>query len=354
MQKKLTLRPSPTALLNPRSDPTFKTLFTRNTPDSNDALRDLISAMLGENVRSIRLLPNEPPQKARTDKQMAFDVHCVLENGEPVEIEMQGRDKEHSYASRAEAHVARLLAHATRKGKEWKNVPRVYQLSILNFYYDKGDKSAVSWYTMRKRSKGRDETEQGLTLNARLNVVYLELPKIRKLKGKRAEDLTKLERWGMFLAYADKPEVSDYLRTVLAQEESIMKANEILEEISVEEANWYLQNSYDDWERDQLSWKGYQRDEEQRIQNLREDVERQQQELAQSQHEFSQQQQEFSQQRQEFSQQRQEFAQSQQEFAHKQKKLVRNALALGMSVAQTAKFFSISVEEVQEAQNSDD
>ncbi len=38
MQKKTTLRPSPTALLNPRCDASFKAMFTQETEESNAAL----------------------------------------------------------------------------------------------------------------------------------------------------------------------------------------------------------------------------------------------------------------------------------------------------------------------------
>ena len=82
---------------------------------------------------------------------------------------------------------------------------------------------------MRKKAGGRNEDEQGLTLKQRLNVIYLELPKIRKLAKRPAETLTKIERWGIFLAYADNPEMQDYLRGITMMEESIMNANNVLE-----------------------------------------------------------------------------------------------------------------------------
>ena len=45
-----TLRPSPTALLNPRCDPIFKAIFTQGTEKSNFALKDLISSLLGREI----------------------------------------------------------------------------------------------------------------------------------------------------------------------------------------------------------------------------------------------------------------------------------------------------------------
>ena len=60
-QQKQTLRPSPTALLNPRYDFSFKAMFTQETRESPAALQDFISTLLGRNVTEITLLPNEPP-----------------------------------------------------------------------------------------------------------------------------------------------------------------------------------------------------------------------------------------------------------------------------------------------------
>ena len=45
MNQKQTLRPSPTAILNPRCDVTFKGIFTQGTKESNLALKDFIDSL---------------------------------------------------------------------------------------------------------------------------------------------------------------------------------------------------------------------------------------------------------------------------------------------------------------------
>mgnify|MGYP007069855274 CR=1 FL=1 len=59
MAEKQTLRPSPTAILNPRLDVNFKALFTQGTKGSDTALRSFLSSVLGrKNERT-------PPQSGR-------------------------------------------------------------------------------------------------------------------------------------------------------------------------------------------------------------------------------------------------------------------------------------------------
>jgi hypothetical protein len=65
---------------------------------------------------------------------------------------MQGREYDYDYAARSEIQAARLLNNNAKKGCNWK-ANKVYQISVLNFHFKKGDKSEMSWYTMRD-SKG--------------------------------------------------------------------------------------------------------------------------------------------------------------------------------------------------------
>ena len=50
LQQKQTLRPSPDALLNPRLDPIFKSLFTQRSEDSQKALESFLSAIFEKTV----------------------------------------------------------------------------------------------------------------------------------------------------------------------------------------------------------------------------------------------------------------------------------------------------------------
>nr|MCR4821811.1 Rpn family recombination-promoting nuclease/putative transposase [Treponema sp.] len=105
--KKSTLRPSPTAILNPRCDPTFKAIFTQGTKESNLALKSFLTALLGKEIESFTLQPNEEAVDSPQDMQMSFDVNVVFNDGEKADIEMQGRQYDYDYGSRSEIQAAR-------------------------------------------------------------------------------------------------------------------------------------------------------------------------------------------------------------------------------------------------------
>lgn len=232
--RKETFRPSPTALLNPRCDASFKAMFTLDTEESNAALRDFISTVLDRPVETVQLMPNEPAVDVLDESQMSFDVSVKFNDGEMVDIEMQSRLQNYDYAARAEIQVARLLASMNKKGDNW-NTSAAFQISVLNFEFDKDDDSALSWYSMRKEDGGK--------LSGRLNVVFFDLVKVHALLGKPVEELSKLEKWGLFLSYADDERYAQYIDGLIKSEEGIMNAKSSLCTVSQDEINWARQNS---------------------------------------------------------------------------------------------------------------
>lgn len=118
IQDKETLRPSPTALLNPRMDPIFKAIFTQETKESYAALESFISSVLGRKIKDLKLTTNEPPVDNTTESKMSFDVSVTFDNGEKASIEMQGRNRDYTYEARSEIQVARLLNINAKKSND--------------------------------------------------------------------------------------------------------------------------------------------------------------------------------------------------------------------------------------------
>ena len=243
MQKQ-TLRPSPTAILNPRLDVNFKAMFTQGTKESDTALQSFISAALGRKIKSLKLDPNEPAVDAPSQMQMSFDVAVTFDDGEKASIEMQVREHEYDYAVRSEVQAARLLNNNAKKGCKWR-ANKVYQISVLNFHFKNGDKSEMAWYTMRD--------DKGNGLADRLNVIFIDLLTIKRLVGTPVESLTPLQKWGLFFSYADDESKTEYVRQIAKSEEGIMEADRIAQRMSEEDANWFRQNSIDIGRRDYYS-----------------------------------------------------------------------------------------------------
>ena len=157
---------------------------------------------------------------------------------------MQGREYDYDYAVRSEIQADRLLNNNAKKGCNWK-ANKVYQISVLNFHFKKGDKSEMSWYTMRD-SKGNG-------LADRLNVIFIDLLTIKRLVGTPVEKLTPLQKWGLYLSYVDDESKTDYIDKIADSEGGIMEAKAVIKRMSEEESNWFRQNSIDIGRRDYYS-----------------------------------------------------------------------------------------------------
>ena len=142
--------------------------------------------------------------------------------------------QKYDYKFRAESQAARLLNVSTRKGNNWK-VPKVYQISVLDFTLDKDDKSPLEWYNMR--------SEKGKRLGDRLNVIFFSLPKIKKLVDSPVETLSHLEKWGLFLSFADDESKRGYIDRIVSSEGGIMNARTALNAVSQDDINWAIENS---------------------------------------------------------------------------------------------------------------
>ena len=228
-------------LLNPRVDSTFKALFTQPTPESRAALKSFLEAAIEQKIKTVELRPNDSPAEFFGQRGVSYDITCELDNGINAEIELQSFKQKYDYAKRAEYQVARLQTTYLKKGQNWESAPVVYQISILGFIYTKKTKNAVNRFAMR--------TKDGVELANALNVVFVELPKIRRFE-KTVETNTKLENWAIFLKDADKPEKQVIIDKITSREEGLMQAKKSLSNISKNRDYWIAQYHQELHERD--------------------------------------------------------------------------------------------------------
>lgn len=230
-----TSRPNDTALLSPLYDCTFKGIFTQETEESNLALKSFISAVFEREIKKVTLKSNEPHKETRKQKSMLFDMSIEFDDGELADIELQARNENYDYGVRAEILAARLLANSAKRKRKW-DAPKVYQISVLNFHYKKGDKKEMRWYTMLDNS--------GVKLSERLNIIFIDLVSIRhSTKNKSADKLTPIEKWGLFFSYVDHDDKQDFIKSIIKSEHGIMAAQKIVKHMSKEDDNWFYQFS---------------------------------------------------------------------------------------------------------------
>ncbi|MBR5033647.1 MAG: Rpn family recombination-promoting nuclease/putative transposase [Treponema sp.] len=234
MNQSKTLKPSPTALLNPCVDPIFKILFTDESEEAHQALTCFLSDIFGKPVSDVTLQPNELSGESTSDKQSEFDINCVLE-GKKINIEMQGLNHSKNFGNRIEYHAAHLLNHYVPKGTKWEDVPQVFQISVLNFFFDENEKNSLSHYTFKN--------ENGRPVAERMHIIFMELPKIKALPDDISL-LTPAQMWGKFFLDAPDKEKNAFIEELSNANRGIKMAVTVLKNISQDEINWYHESRY--------------------------------------------------------------------------------------------------------------
>ena len=237
----------PTRILNPRLDPNFKAIFTQDTEDSRKALRSFLSAAIGREVSSATVVNTEIPKVYDAQRGIDYDINCTFADGEKAQVEMQSWDEGYAYGKRAEYYAARLLSSVIDVGDDWDKIPQVYQISVLNFRFDKTNDEPIHHYIMCDRKDCAKLTE-------RLNVIFMELPKIPKTE--RIEDVKTLPpviKWCKFLEEADNPTKQDFIASLAKSEEGIMSAENTLTKINMDEWRWIIQGQIEGKKRDYTS-----------------------------------------------------------------------------------------------------
>ena len=255
MSAKITYRPSPTALLNPCVDPVFKRLFTDSSPEGKRALQCFLEAILQKPVSNIVIRQEELPIESIFDKKSKFDLNCQIGENEFANIEMQNYNRKEVYEKRAEYYCAHLLNHHVPEGLKWQDIPKVYQISVLNFIREKDYPNEIFFYKFR--------SDEGLLLEERQNIIFIELPKIQQIvknlmdKTITVQSLTATQKWCIFILYASNAELSSIIQEIANSEEGIMCAVTVLKEISKDELEWRRQTDQLMMENDRISFLAY-------------------------------------------------------------------------------------------------
>ena len=232
------------ALLNPRIDSTFKALFTQPTEESRNALHSFLEAATERKIKSVELTANEAPIAFEKQRDVSYDILCIFEDGQPANLEMMAFNQKYDYGKRAEYQVSRLETTYLKTGDSWEKAPKVYQLTVLDFVYDKTSTEAVSRYAMR--------TADNRELSNTLNIIFIELPKVIKLENS-IEKNTALENWAIFLKEADNPKKIGIIQKLTEKEAGLMNAKQSLSSISANQDLWVQQFRQEMFERDYRS-----------------------------------------------------------------------------------------------------
>ncbi|MDR0657119.1 MAG: Rpn family recombination-promoting nuclease/putative transposase [Treponema sp.] len=238
-------------LLDPRIDPVFKAVFTKDTPSSRGALRSLLSAYLHQELDILAVIANEPPVHHKDGRQIRYDIACVFTTGEKADVEMTlfpGKFE----ARRMEYYLARLHCSQKLKGDpDYEGIKRSYQISFLggNLFKDAAILHSFEYH----------DREHDVPLDGRTKLLVVELKKTERLSGEALERLSVEERWALFFQSASDPGKLGLVNRLLESEEGIAMAGETMIEITPEEKAYFLQMSrdkykFDEWSRKRELW----------------------------------------------------------------------------------------------------
>jgi predicted transposase/invertase (TIGR01784 family) len=250
-------------LIDIRHDNAFKAVFTKNTPESQKALADLVSALIGRKLGIVAITANEPAIDDLRDRQIRFDIRCKAENGELVNVEMSLNPNRFELV-RLEFYAGKLFTSQDIRGKDktYKDLKQAYQITILakeRFFQDDIILHTFEYY----------DPAHGVSLNGRGWIITLELSKLDKVVEKPIRDMNTPERWGTFFQYLRDTKKRGIINEIIACEEGIAMASEVLITVTKEEREQAWLSSREKYELDTQSNLAYAKQEgKQEIINL--------------------------------------------------------------------------------------
>jgi predicted transposase/invertase (TIGR01784 family) len=242
-------------LLDIRKDNVFKAVFTKDMPESKRALGKLVSALIGREVTIDAIYANEPPIDNLDDRQIRFDIFCKDEDGELLNVEMGLNPKSYEPV-RLEFHVGKLFTGQDIRGKDrnYNDLKQAYQIAILakkRFFRDDIPLHAFEYY----------DPAHMISLNGRSRIITLELSKLGEVVKKPIKTMNAPELGGVYFQYLSDKSKRGMINEIIAYEEGIAMASEVLMTISRDEEERFRLLSEEKYILDTQSALAYERQE---------------------------------------------------------------------------------------------
>ncbi|AEF86119.1 hypothetical protein TREPR_3396 [Treponema primitia ZAS-2] len=229
-------------------DGVFKTAFTQNTPESREAMRCILTAILKRELRVITITANEPPIHDLRDRQIRYDISISFNDGELANVEITLWPDAHEVL-RLEYYVGKLFLNQDIKGKDkdYKDLKRVYQISLIANRRLFNDNNLVHHFEYHDR-------EHNMPLGGRTTIITLELEKLGPVLQKPVSEMDAQERWAVFTRFCSDKSKRGLINELLAQEEGIAMAGQTIQGISKEQLEALRQMSREKYELDRQSY----------------------------------------------------------------------------------------------------
>ena len=235
-------------ILNLKNDIVFKSFFSKECEESAYCRRKMLSAVIGRTVSETKVL-NPELLPTRTDgKFPRLDIHCKLEDGSEVDVEIQNSMYDDDQVKRSIYYAATLTHNALSSGEPYSVLPHIYQIMFMDFKTIE-DNRLHHAYTFKERDDHKE-------LSDIVQIHYIELPKISETFTKPIAELSELDIWCILIMAGEKPEARKLL-TKLAQKEEMQMAEALLNTMSRDQQEWEKQMGYERFVHDCISREKY-------------------------------------------------------------------------------------------------
>jgi len=220
--------PMDIAILPPSDDRIFKKILT--SPESKPVLMDLIPAVIKRPVVDVTTLNNELPIGDTEEKAERLDLNCVIDDGSQVDIEMQAShieegSKHKNLKAKCMYYLCDLQSSQKSKGIAYDKLVRTYQITFCSYSIFLNRKNFINSFSMRH------DLDNGL-FNDAIQVIFVELSKLKEVLKKPVSEMSDLEKWAIFLNYAEKTKYRKIVNNVIESKEELTMASELLMGIS--------------------------------------------------------------------------------------------------------------------------
>ena len=243
-------------LLNLKNDIVFKSFFSKECIESAYCRKKMLSAVIGKNVMDTTVLNPEILPTRLDGKFPRLDIHCRLDDGSEVEVEMQNSMYQEDQVKRSVYYAAALTHNSLSSGDQYDRLPAIYQIQFVDFKIV-NDTRLHHTYIYR-------EKDDGEVLSDIVQIHYIELPKIRDILKKEPEDLSEIEFWAMlfdesFYVFlpAKNTSLREQVKTLRAsdslRQEEMKMAQTLLNTMSRDQQEWENQYGYERFVHDCIS-----------------------------------------------------------------------------------------------------
>ncbi|MDR0917826.1 MAG: Rpn family recombination-promoting nuclease/putative transposase, partial [Oscillospiraceae bacterium] len=205
-------------------------------PNAGIVRNAILSAFTGLEIVDSVVAGNEPPiALSSLEKAIRLDVNCTTADGKQLNIEMQAQSMEadnltnqHENLCIRSVHYASKLFVSQESTLKYSDLKQTFQIILCDFSVFGGikeDEKFIHRFTF---------SDDNLQLTDKIIIVFVELPKIKKLINTPTSELSAEEKWALYIEFFGNKDFYGKVSEFENKEEFKM-AKEILSNISQNE-----------------------------------------------------------------------------------------------------------------------